>query len=129
MGIGMLLIFSFARPTILNYSLFIPNAEKKTVAELSYGEQPALASPDFFKKVKDELLGQKTSFIEADLSQMKLSVYQEGNMVAEFPILTKGKEGSWWETPAGIYKIASKEKKSFFQFRPRVSAVEYGFSG
>ena len=116
MGIGMLLIFSFARPIVLNYSLFVPDAEKKTMASLSYGEQPALANPDFFKKIKDELLSQKTSFIEADLSQMKLTVYEEGNLAAEFPILTKGKEGSWWETPAGIYKIASKEKNHFSSF-------------
>jgi len=116
MGISMLLIFSFARPIVLNYSLVIPDAEKKTAASLSYGEQPALSSPDFFKKVKDELLNQKTSFIEANLSQMKLFVYQEGNLSSEFPILTKGKEGSWWETPAGIYKIATKEKNHFSSF-------------
>lgn len=62
------------------------------------------------------MIAQKTSFIEANLSSMKISVYKTGVSIAEFPILTKGKEGSWWETPAGIYKIASKEKSHFSTF-------------
>ncbi|MCK9351657.1 MAG: L,D-transpeptidase family protein [Candidatus Paceibacterota bacterium] len=116
MGLGMFAIFASARPTVLNYSLSLPSAEKKSVPVFSYGEQPALSDPDFFKKVRGDMLEQKTSFIEADLSQMKLYVYKAGVSVAEFPILTKGKEGSWWETPAGIYKIASKEKNHFSTF-------------
>jgi len=116
MGVGMLFIFSLAQPTVLNYSLSLPTAEKRAVAGFSYGEEPALSDPDFFKKVKNDFISQKTSFIEADLSAMKLFVYQDGNLAAEFPILTKGKEGSWWETPAGIYKIASKEKNHFSSF-------------
>jgi len=116
MGGGMLAVFSYARPTVLNYSLSLPPAEKKAVTTLAYGEEPALSNPDFFKKTKDDMIGQKTSFIEADLSQMKLSVYKKGEFSAEFPILTKGKVGSWWETPAGVYKIASKEKSHYSSF-------------
>ncbi|MFA6566502.1 MAG: L,D-transpeptidase family protein [Candidatus Paceibacterota bacterium] len=116
MGVGMLSVFSFARPTVLNYSLSLPPAEKKSAPAFSYGEEPSLSNPDFFKKVKNDFIAQKTSFIEANLSLMKLSVYREGDFAAEFPILTKGREGSWWETPAGIYKIASKEKNHFSSF-------------
>ncbi|MCX6736372.1 MAG: L,D-transpeptidase family protein [Candidatus Parcubacteria bacterium] len=116
MGIGMLFVFSLVRPTVLNYSLSLPPNEKKTAPAFSYGEQPALSNPDFFRKVKNDFISQKANFVEADLSLMKLFVYKEGNLSVEFPILTKGKEGSWWETPAGIYKIASKEKNHFSTF-------------
>jgi hypothetical protein len=113
---GTYVIFSSMRPTVLNYSLSLPPAEKKTEPGFSYGEVPALSDPDFFKKIKNDMIGQKTSFFLADLSQMKLFAYQKGSLSAEFPILTKGKEGSWWETPTGIYKIASKEKNHYSTF-------------
>jgi len=115
-GFGMLAVFSHARPTVLNYSLSLPGAEKKTLPTFSYGEESSLSNPDFFKKTKDDMIVQKTSFILADLSGMKLSVFKKGELVGEFPILTKGKVGSWWETPAGIYKIASKEKSHYSSF-------------
>ena len=114
--VGMLAVFSVMPPTVVNYSLSLPSSEKKTATAFSYGEESAFSDPDFFAKVKDEMIAQKTSFIEADLSQMKLSVYKKGIFSAEFPILTIGKEGSWWETPAGIYKIASKEKNHYSTF-------------
>ena len=116
MASGMLAVFSLARPTVLNYSLVLPSAEKKTTTPFSYGEKASLSNPDFFNKIKGSMIEQKTSFIEANLSLMKISVYKAGVSVAEFPILTKGKEGSWWETPAGVYKIASKEENHFSTF-------------
>ncbi|PIP46640.1 MAG: hypothetical protein COX15_00070, partial [Candidatus Colwellbacteria bacterium CG23_combo_of_CG06-09_8_20_14_all_42_19] len=42
--------------------------------------------------------------------------YEKGVFVNEFAILSKGKEGSWWETPAGLYKVQSKEKEHFSSF-------------
>lgn len=49
-------------------------------------------------------------FILANLSLMKLDVYEKGAVILSFPIQAKGREGSWWETPAGVYSIKSKEK-------------------
>jgi D-alanyl-D-alanine endopeptidase (penicillin-binding protein 7) len=49
-------------------------------------------------------------FIAVDLVGMKLSLYQDGAEIAEYPILTKGKPGTPYETPSGIYSILSKEK-------------------
>jgi hypothetical protein len=42
---------------------------------------------------------------------MVLRVYQDGSSTLEVPIVTKGRKGSWWETPAGLYKINTKENK------------------
>lgn len=112
----MLVLFIFFRQTVFNYALSLPAANEISNALLDYGEQPSLSDPDFFQKTKDEFVAQGASFIEADLSQMKLRLYKTGVLATEVPILTKGKEGSWWETPAGIYKIGSKEKNHFSSF-------------
>jgi hypothetical protein len=116
MGTGMLVLFSLFHQTVLNYALSLPQTGEMKSLTFSYGEQPALSDSDFFKKTKDLFIAQKANFIEADLSRMKLGLYKEGVLEKEVPILTKGKEGSWWETPAGIYKIGSKEKNHFSSF-------------
>mgnify|MGYP001557976050 FL=1 len=52
---------------------------------------------------------QTGKFITADLESMKLTLYQDGIEVAEYPILTKGRPGSPYETPAGFYNVLAKE--------------------
>ncbi len=84
--------------------------------KLEYGSWPALANADFFQGVKQQFITDQVNFIEADLSRMKLRVYQEGIVVKEVSILSKGQEGSWWETPAGIYQIQNKEVNHFSSF-------------
>jgi hypothetical protein len=51
--------------------------------------------------------------IRADLGTMKLYLYEEGKIVNEFPILAKGKVGSYWETPGGEYKVLLKKANHF----------------
>ncbi len=129
MSAGMLLMFSLFREQVFNYMLSLPNAEQNANATLSYGEWPALSDPNFFQKVKNDFLSQKANFIEADLSQMKLSVFKNGVLEKEVPILSKGKEGSWWETPAGIYKIQSKEENHFSTFGKVYQPWSMAFQG
>jgi len=81
--------------------------------EFIYGSWPALQNAEFFKKTKEDFISQKTSFIEADLTAMTIRFYKNGVLTKEAPIQTKGREGSWWETPAGLYKISSKEEDHF----------------
>lgn len=52
-------------------------------------------------------------FIAADLADMKLYLYQDGTSTATYQILTKGKPGSPYETPGGVYKILTKETDHF----------------
>lgn len=52
-------------------------------------------------------------FIAANLVEMKLYLYQDGAVVKEYPIQTKGKPGTPWETPSGLYSIKTKEEKHF----------------
>lgn len=113
-GTGVLLryerTFSFS-----NYNIVLP-AENGFTAGLTYGSWPALENAQFFKRVRSRLVTGKIDFIEANLSTMKLAVFKEGQPVLEVDILTKGKEGSWWETPAGVYKINAKEEVHFSSF-------------
>lgn len=55
----------------------------------------------------------KGKLIAADLVNMKLSLYEDAVRIAEYPIKTKGRPGTPWETPAGMYKIQSKEENHF----------------
>lgn len=97
------------------YRLFLPGGGQ-TIQELEFGSMPALSDMNFFTEVRDKFVAEKTNFIEANLSTMKLTVYEGGAVRKEFPILTKGKEGSWWETPAGLYRIEAKVKNHFSGF-------------
>jgi len=100
---------------IYNYSLYIPSAGK-TTEPLQFGSWPAMANRNFFAQVQEKFIADKVTFIAADLSAMTITLYEQGAKVKEFPILAKGKEGSWWETPAGLYKVETKEKNHFSSF-------------
>jgi lipoprotein-anchoring transpeptidase ErfK/SrfK len=78
-----------------------------------YGAQPAMSSPDFFNTVKNKFIEQKATFVEVDLTTMVAKVYTDGIPTVEVSVKTKGKNGSWWETPAGLYKIETKEKTHY----------------
>jgi len=52
-------------------------------------------------------------FVAADLITMVLTLYQDGIAIAKYPILTKGKPDSPYETPAGFYTVLTKEPDHF----------------
>lgn len=80
------------------------------------GSWPALQNANFFEETKKSFIEAGASFIEADLTAMTLRVYKSGEVIKEVPIRTKGREGSWWETPAGLYRIEAKNIKHFSKF-------------
>ncbi len=47
----------------------------------------------------------------ADLSLMKVTVLEGPAVIAEYPILSVGRPGTFWETPSGDYSIKTKEEK------------------
>ncbi|PIR05043.1 MAG: hypothetical protein COV57_01180 [Candidatus Liptonbacteria bacterium CG11_big_fil_rev_8_21_14_0_20_35_14] len=95
--------------------IFIKNSANEKI-DFVYGSWPALKNPDFFNEVKADFINQKASFIEANLSSMEIRLYKDGEIIKEANIISKGKEGSWWETPVGLYKINTKEKNHFSSF-------------
>jgi hypothetical protein len=62
---------------------------------------------------KEKLISAKADFVNVDLAGMKLTLYEKGAEKAAYPVLTKGREGSWWETPTGEYTALSKETNHF----------------
>lgn len=74
---------------------------------------PNTVGADYFSRVRAGYIAERKTFIDADLSAMMLRVYVEGVPALEVPIKTKGREGSWWETPAGVYSVQAKEKNHF----------------
>lgn len=122
------LIASLYTRVIKETKLLIPNGENEKVAFI-YGSWPALQNVQFFEKVKQSFISQNATFIEANLSSMILRVYKDGKSVKEIKILSKGKEGSWWETPAGLYKIETKEKDHFSSFGKVYQPWSMAFQG
>lgn len=76
----------------------------------------APASGSYVLQVRDQYVQEKRTFVEADLTAMSLKVYRDGEVAIDVPIKTKGKEGSWWETPVGVYSVKSKERNHFSTF-------------
>jgi len=80
---------------------------------LETGPDELLTQPAFFQETRNVFLEQKLTFIEADLSRMELVHYFEGTERLRVPIISKGIDGSWWETPAGLYDITQKSEHLF----------------
>jgi D-alanyl-D-alanine carboxypeptidase len=97
---------------------YLGNQLSSSVENLSftYGNLPELSNAQFFQDEKVRMIQSSQNFIEADLTTMKISLYEKGTMIWEGDILTKGKPGSWWETPAGLYSVKSKAVSVFSGF-------------
>lgn len=90
--------------------------ENESGTPLHYGVQPLLSTNSFFDDLHTQFTEQQLTFIEADLTAMEVHYFENGEEVFSAPILSKGKEGSWWETPAGLYQIELKKKDHFSSF-------------
>ncbi len=102
---------TYAAPAL---TLIDPRTDART--DIPYGEHELFRQPDFFAQTHAALIEHKTTFLEANLSDMKLRFYRDGVLELEVDIATKGREGSWWETPAGLYAIQSKSENHFSSF-------------
>jgi D-alanyl-D-alanine carboxypeptidase len=94
-----------------------------------YGSWPALDDADFYTKTLNDLIAQKTTFVEANLSTMTLRLYENGVVVKEVQILSKGRPGSWWETPAGLYKVLAKTPSDYSHMAGVYSPWALDFQG
>lgn len=112
--VGVLAFVVRGGETVARYDVRVENRETGT--ELAYGVLPALADRDYFMEVREAFLLERASFVAVDLTLMRLSVFVEGLPRLEVPIKSKGKEGSWWETPAGLYKAGPKKETHFSSF-------------
>ncbi len=93
------------------YPLYVAEHGTSEPRSFTYGANPAFADTNYFLSVKHDLIRQRASFISANLDTMLIEVYTDGLRTLEVPIATKGRPGSWWETPAGIYAVEYKNEK------------------
>ena len=115
-----------------NVALTLPGLSGNSTTSSStveYGSYPALSNPDFFASTLKQLIASKVDFVEADLTQMRLTIHRSGEAAFTVPILTKGREGSWWETPAGFYRVETKEKSHFSTFGQVYQPWSMAFQG
>jgi D-alanyl-D-alanine carboxypeptidase len=61
----------------------------------------------------EDAVPEEGKLIAADLVEMKIMLYENGELVTEFPIQSKGRTGSAWETPSGMYGVQTKETNHF----------------
>ncbi len=110
----------FVYPVITHYAV-------KTFSKLSHGskyisEIPAevvrALSTSTPKRVINmltiqDVVPQEGRFVGADLVDMKFYMYEDGTLVDTFPIESKGRPGTAWETPSGMYTILLKKELHF----------------
>ncbi len=119
--------YLYANPRAV-YSISVPQTASTTLP-LEYGALPALSDPGYYGETIESLVSAKASFVDANLSAMRLTVYIDGAPALEVPIGAKGKVGSWWETPAGIYKIQTKEENHLSSFGDVYMPYSMDFQG
>lgn len=107
----------------------IENPDTKELAPLNYGIKLELSQPDFFQETHAAFVDNQLSFVEVDLTAMKIAYFLNGEEVFQAPILAKGKEGSWWETPAGLYEISYKAENHFSSFGQVYQPYSMAFQG
>lgn len=64
-------------------------------------------------KTIEESVPETGKFIGANLDTMKLSLYEDGEHIKTYDILSKGRPGTRWETPSGVYEILYKTENHF----------------
>ncbi len=107
--------FFATKATMIGYAYFqtlkqpvVYNAEKVVDQIFDPASRIKLGATD--QKVTLPTTGK---VIAANLDKMELTLYQDGKPTQTLPIVSRGRPGSPWETPPGLYKVLSKEENHF----------------
>lgn len=103
--------------------------EVQTTTPLTHGVWPELADKEFYTTIVQQFITEGRSFLTLDLAAMTLTLYQEGLIGLQVPIVEKGKEGTWSETPAGLYRVQALAEKHFSSFAEVYLPWSLGFQG
>lgn len=121
-SIGLILIGYFYKKSETENKIYqqkikkiaeILKKKEMPLEKFQFGSYPALIENNFFEEVKNELIKEKIDFLLINLSEKNLIFFEKGNLKRSYPVLSIGKEGSFWETPAGFYQVEAKDKKIF----------------
>lgn len=97
-----------ATPTV---TIVDPSTSKEVT--LSYGPQAAFSQEAFFSETRDAFIEKEISFIEVNFETKMVRNFTKGVMTLSAPVLSFGQEGSWWDSPSGLYEVESREAKDF----------------
>ncbi len=90
----------------------ILNILKKEIKESEPGFLENFNKPiKNFKQYSDfrkKLIKEKKDFLDLDLNKMEITFFKEGKNNGVEKISAKGRPGSWWETPPGLYFVQGK---------------------
>ena len=103
---GLYFTYSYVKPSA---SLSAETSQTISVIQISTTTPQHILS----KLTISDVIPKQGKFIGADLVGMKLYLYQDGQLVSEYPILTKGRPGTPFETPSGFYQVLTKESNHF----------------
>ncbi len=99
-----------------NYFKFAQNIASSTENTPEILPETTISSPYYledFTHIKNDLINNETSFLEINLAEMNIGIYQNGSLDKEVPILTKGDPQGWGGTAAGLYKIINGNTSGF----------------
>jgi serine-type D-Ala-D-Ala endopeptidase (penicillin-binding protein 7) len=125
---GTNLLASLQQP-VMTTPVVVEHPYTRELTPLSYGIQVAFSEPNFFLATRDAFIEGSKTFIEADLATMKLRYFEAGILHKEYPILKKGEEGSFFETPAGLYEVEHKKVKHYTSFSQMYLPHSISFQG
>lgn len=80
---------------------------------LNGADNAAVSDAKLYFATREKLIAAKEKFVEVDLTKMQVTLYENGAAKETMSVRTKGREGSWWETPIGEYKVLSKSANHF----------------
>lgn len=88
---------------------------KLSNSQVSFTDSGEFIFPDEqkFLDLRKQYINSGERFVELNLRTMKGGLYEQGAQTREFKILAKGREGTWWETPTGSYRVINKEYLHF----------------
>lgn len=91
----------------------IATSSQSSLSVISFSPPPAFPYQARTLAAASFAIPKEGKAILADLGEMTLKFYENGDMRAEYSILSKGKPGSLWETPTGNYTIKTKEERHY----------------
>ena len=106
------ILYAFADPEAeAQATVVIPPPAERLSQSLAAGIVPSRRVIDALQI--SQAVPQEGKFIVADLTAMKLFLYENGQVTQELPIQSKGKPGTSWETPSGFYSVITKEETHY----------------
>ncbi len=91
--------------------------ESKDNNEKIFQKDPGGAQQKFLpfplEEFKNNLISEKSDFIEIDLAKMTAYLYKAGKIIKEIPVLARGNPATWGGNPVGLYLLKAKNKLAF----------------